>query len=89
MYKQNLFRSLKVSILLIIVLLIPMTSVFASGGNHFVTYEVTLENLTDGQIFSPPIFITHKGEYQLFQVHRRASEELRLIAEDREQRSGS
>ena len=82
MYKPILFRSLKLSILMVIVMLIPMTSVFASGGDHFVTYEVTLENLTDGQIFSPPIFITHKRGYKLFHLFGRASEELRLIAED-------
>ncbi len=81
MYKLKLFRSLKLSILLLIVVLIPMTSVFAAGENHYVTYEVTLENLTDGQIFSPPIFITHKGKYKLFHLRGRASDDLRLIAE--------
>ena len=81
MYKPNLIRSLKVSILMVFALLIPMTSVFASDGDHFITYEVTLENLTDGQIFSPPIFITHKRGYQLFYLRGRTSEELRLIAE--------
>ena len=49
-----------------IVLLIPMTTVFASLGDNIVTYEITLENLTDGQIFSPPIFITHQQRYKLF-----------------------
>ena len=82
MYKRNIFRSLKVSILLIMALLVPITSVFASGGDQLVTYEVTLENLTDGQIFSPPIFITHQRGYKLFHLGRFASEELRLIAEE-------
>ena len=34
MYKRNMFRSLKVSIVLIMALLVPMTSVFASGGGQ-------------------------------------------------------
>jgi len=82
MYKPNLFRSLKLSILIIFALLIPMTSAFASGGDQFITYEVTLENLTDNQIFSPPIFITHNRGYRLFHLRGWASEELRLIAEE-------
>ena len=64
---------------MMIVLLIPMTTVFASLGDNIVTYEITLENLTDGQIFSPPIFITHQQRYTLFQPFRRASKELRSI----------
>ena len=82
MYKPKLFRSLKVSILILIVLLIPMTSAFASDKDQFITYEITLENLTIGQIFSPPIFITHKPGYQFFHLRGQASEELRLIAEN-------
>jgi hypothetical protein len=46
------------------------------------TYEVTIENLTDGQPFSPPIAATHKGGLTLFRVRRPASEGIQQIAEN-------
>jgi len=45
-------------------------------------YRVTLLNLTNGQPFSPPVAATHVRSIRMFQVGRRASDELELIAED-------
>jgi hypothetical protein len=46
------------------------------------TYEVTIENLTDGQPFSSPIAATHQGGLKLFRVRRPASEGIQQIAEN-------
>jgi hypothetical protein len=44
-------------------------------------YEITITNLTTGQTFSPPIFATHTGSANVFMQGKKASEGIRLIAE--------
>ena len=52
------------------------------------TFEVTLTNLTKGvpgeagQIFSPPLIVTHGGRTRFVQMGTPASDELRMLAED-------
>lgn len=46
------------------------------------TYEVTITNLTRGQILSPPIVISHDGNFQLFVLGEPARPELFVLAED-------
>jgi Spondin_N len=48
-------------------------------------YRITIENLTTGQPFSPGVLVTHTKEVALFRVGQRASEGIRLIAEDGDQ----
>ncbi|MBI1926330.1 CHRD domain-containing protein [Candidatus Poribacteria bacterium] len=51
-------------------------------------FEITLTNLTKGepgkggQVFSPPLFITHTASVKFVEKGTRASEELRILAED-------
>jgi hypothetical protein len=45
------------------------------------TYEVTITNVTKGQVFSPPVLVTHSREVALFAVGETALEELALVAE--------
>ncbi len=51
-------------------------------------FEITLTNLTKGdvgkggQVFSPPLFITHTAAVKFVEKGTRASEELRILAED-------
>jgi hypothetical protein len=45
------------------------------------TYEVTITNITRGQIISPPIVISHKKDFQLFSLGNPASAGLALLAE--------
>ena len=52
----------------------------ADGGK--ATYKVTIENLTSGQPFSPPVVATHRSNVRMFRVGRLASPELEAIAED-------
>ncbi len=52
------------------------------GNGGVRTYEITIENLTTGQPFSPGIAATHTGEVRVFRRGRAASEGIRLIAEN-------
>ncbi len=45
-------------------------------------YEVTIENLTDGQPFSPPVAAVHRGRHTLFDVGQPASVGIRELAEN-------
>ena len=45
-------------------------------------FEVTITNLTRGQVFSPPLVVTHPGSIALFQAGQPASDELAALAED-------
>lgn len=44
-------------------------------------YEVTIENLTTGQPFSPGVMLTHDSRVTLFTVGQTASEGIKIIAE--------
>lgn len=46
------------------------------------TYEVTITNLTKGQIFTPVIAATHKSSIAFFELGEPASDELELLAEN-------
>ena len=46
------------------------------------TYHVTLQNLTHGQPFSPPVAATHEKGIHAFRVGHTASDELAAIARD-------
>ena len=46
------------------------------------TYDVTITNLTKGQIFSPPIVYSHRGSFDLFTPGEPAIPELAGLAED-------
>ena len=45
-------------------------------------YEVTITNLTRGQVFSPPIVIVHSRDFYLFTLGDEASVELAALAEE-------
>ena len=46
------------------------------------TYEVTITNITRGQILSPPVIFSHKRGFRLFELGQPASAEVAAIAED-------
>lgn len=73
--------------LLTSVALMTMTTVNAGEyGERYnrsnFTYEVSITNLTKGQVFSPPALVTHAGRVALFELGAPASEELAIVAED-------
>ncbi|MEM7173384.1 MAG: spondin domain-containing protein [Pseudomonadota bacterium] len=51
----------------------------ASGKRY---YEVTVQNLTYGQPISPPVIVTHKQGFSLFNAGEAASDDLAALAED-------
>ena len=53
--------------------------IFASESK---TYEVTITNLTKGQIFTPVLAATHKSDIAFFELGAPAIEQLELLAED-------
>jgi len=53
---------------------------FIFGQNY--SYEVTVTNLTKGQVFSPPVAVSHGRDYSLFQLGQPASTALYTMAED-------
>lgn len=55
---------------------------FARPGFGQAVYKVTITNLTRGQIFSPPIVITHNKDFHLFETGEPAAYELARLAED-------
>ncbi len=68
--------------------MVGLASVVALGGGTPAraqdatrVYEVTITNLADGQLLSPPVVATHGREYALFEVGERASEGIWTVAE--------
>lgn len=67
-------------------------AVISSGGaaladqeddhDRLVSFRVTLQNLTRGQPFSPPVAATHEDDIHLFQVGALATDQLAAIAQD-------
>jgi hypothetical protein len=46
------------------------------------TYEVTITNITKGQVFSPPVLVSHNRNVALFELGEPALHELAIVAED-------
>jgi hypothetical protein len=53
-----------------------------SYGWHGYSVVVTITNLTKDQIFSPPVVVSHRPGFRLFELGQPASEELAALAED-------
>ncbi len=53
-----------------------------AAGQANVTYTVTIENLTGGQPFTPPVLITHSSGIDIFEPGQSASAEIQAIAEN-------
>lgn len=74
----NIFTSNGVIHVIDAVILPPTPPAEATG----IEYEVTIVNLTKGQVFSPPILVSHNSDAALFQLGQPASGALALLAED-------
>jgi hypothetical protein len=67
---------------LIISVVLASSPAFARDRGGKKSYEVTITNMTRGQVFSPPIVISHSGYFQLFTPGAPAGPELYPLAED-------
>jgi hypothetical protein len=77
--RPKLFFGLAATVGLVVAAILPGAS---AGAPELSTYRVTLENLTSGQPFSPPVAATHQKSIHMFEVGRPASDELAAIAQD-------
>jgi len=53
----------------------------AEGGGGAL-YDVTITNLTRGQVLSPPVVVAHRNDFRVFRAGEPASPELAALAED-------
>ena len=69
------------AIMLILILILTNGLSFADQERYKKKYEITITNLTRGQVFSPPIVINHNSNFSLFTLGEEASDELAVLAE--------
>ena len=67
---------------LVVITLAGLAVSGAVNAQENVTYTVTIENLTSGQPFTPPVVVAHSDQLDLFEMGQAASEEVRQIAEN-------
>jgi hypothetical protein len=75
-------RLIASSAITLIVICGILVSAAADAKDKTERYEVTITNITRGQIISPPIVISHNEDFQLFSLASPASAELAMLAED-------
>jgi hypothetical protein len=69
-------------ITLAIALLAGVAAAAPADGGGGVLYDVTVTNLTRGQVLSPPLVVAHRGGFRVFRAGEPASAELAALAED-------
>ena len=81
---RKLFLGLLGLVLLATTLVVALPGILGGGSSHGIAnYEVTVTNLTSGQIISPVVVATHRsGLTPLYMFGSPASSELASIAED-------
>ena len=65
--------------LCLMVLFVLPAAALADGAR---SYDVTITNLTAGQILSPPVVVSHDSRLSLFELGQPAGEDLAALAED-------
>lgn len=66
---------------LLLVGILSNASVFADSSQSKAMYEVTITNITHGEIFTPIMVASHKAGIRLFKTGEPASTELEILAE--------
>lgn len=75
--------TLRVSTTLVLALAaVSMVAAAEPAANRSFIYDVTITNLTQDQVISPPVVATHRGSTGIFTPGESASTELRMLAED-------
>ena len=75
-------RLIASSAITLIVMCAILVSGVADAKDKETRYEVTITNITRGQIISPPIVISHNEDFQLFSLGHPAPTGLAELAED-------
>jgi hypothetical protein len=73
---------LALATLVAVVAALAVVGVASVGAQQDTTYTVTIENLTSGQPFTPPVLAAHTNQIDLFEVGTAASAELQQLAEN-------
>lgn len=73
-------KHLTLAVLIVLFLPFALSAVYAAERGR--TYNVTITNVTRGQIISPPIVFSHSGHFNLFELGQPASDVLAKLAED-------
>lgn len=75
-------RALAAALLAVLAVLPACDDDDTDQSETFREYQVTIENLTDSQPFSPGVLVTHTPGVDLFEEGQIASEALRVLAEE-------
>ena len=67
--------------LAVVSLVISLAAAAVQAGDRNICYEVTITNMTRGQVFTPVLVVTHKRGLKLFTEGEAASDELAHLAE--------
>ena len=70
-----------VLVTLALVIGVVATTAFTSSKKGSDEFQVTITNLTQGQIFTPILVASHKNGVKLFELGEMASDELAALAE--------
>ena len=78
------FKKFYFSVIFIMLFILASGLSFADeeGYKKKIKYKITITNLTRGQVFSPPIVISHDRSFRLFTLGDMASAGLALLAEE-------
>lgn len=61
---------------------LALAAVSPAAGQQNITYNVTVENLTSGQPFTPPVVVAHSDQIDAFEVGQAASAGVQAVAEN-------
>ena len=67
---------------LVLTAIVALMATGTVGAQETRTYSVTIENLTDGQPFTPPVVAAHSSDMDVFEMGEAASEGVQQIAEN-------
>ena len=80
MRKRSLFKVGALGAVIAVALGLAMAG--SSSAQEMTTYNVTIENLTSGQPFTPPVVVAHTSAMDIFETGEAASAEIIAIAEN-------
>ncbi|MCH7488419.1 MAG: spondin domain-containing protein [Chloroflexi bacterium] len=80
MRKKSLLRIGALGAVIAVALGLAMAG--SSSAQEMTTYNVTIENLTSGQPFTPPVVVAHTSAMDIFETGEAASAEIIAIAEN-------
>ena len=82
--KQSYWRRLAslIALALVAALAVPVAAGASDDHVRERRYLVTIENLTEGQPFTPPVLATHRGNTDVFSIGEAASPGIQAVAEN-------